>query len=344
MRSSNIMTKTFNDCVILFGGSSEERLVSVASAQNIAAVIPEAKLWFWTKEGRVHEVEQQELAGHAEAFTKEFQPKSLGLAGTLESALMTLNGKTVIIALHGTEGEDGTLQKLLETMKIPFTGTGALASEKAFNKVLTKDIAREHGASVVGELIVDDLESGTIKKLEDFLSQNKKIVLKPLANGSSVGLHIVNGPEELKKSIHAIKDSGYLPYVCEPFITGREITVGVREDSDHKLSPLPCSEVRVIQGRQFDYQGKYLGSGVEELTPAPLTKEESDACQKLALQIHRAIGCKGYSRTDMILTDKGPVLLEINTLPGLSKASFIPQQLKVAGISMRDFFLEQINL
>lgn len=336
--------KTFNDCVILFGGSSEERLVSVASAQNIAAVIPEAKLWFWTKEGKVHEVDSTDLAEHAEAFTKEFSPKSLSLAGSLETALKTLNGKTIIIALHGTEGEDGTLQKLLETMKIPFTGTGALASEKAFNKVLTKEIARKHGASVAGELIVDNLEQTTVKKLHDFLIQYKKIVLKPLANGSSVGLHIVNDTQDLEKAILAMKTSGYLPYVSEPFITGREITVGVREDSEHKLIPLPCSEVKVIQGRQFDYQGKYLGSGVEELTPAPLSKDESGACQKLALQIHQAIGCKGYSRTDMILTDKGPVLLEINTLPGLSKASFIPQQLKVAGISLRDFFLEQINL
>lgn len=330
--------------MILFGGSSEERLVSVASAQNIAAVIPEAKLWFWTKEGRVHEVEPEELAAHAEAFTKEFQPKSLGLAGTLETALTKIQNKSIIIALHGTEGEDGTLQRLLETMKIPFTGTGASASEKAFNKVLTKDIARAHGASVVGELIVDNLEASMVKKLEEFLEQNKKIVLKPLANGSSVGLHIVNNAEELTKAVHAMKNSGYLPYVSEPFITGREITVGVRETPDHKLVSLPCSEVRVIQGRQFDYQGKYLGSGVEELTPAPLTKEESEACQKLALIIHEAIGCKGYSRTDMILTDKGPVLLEINTLPGMSKASFIPQQLKVAGLSLRDFFLEQINL
>lgn len=215
--------KTFNDCVILFGGSSEERLVSVASAQNIAAVIPEAKLWFWTKEGKVHEVDSTDLAEHAEAFTKEFSPKSLSLAGSLETALKTLNGKTIIIALHGTEGEDGTLQKLLETMKIPFTGTGALASEKAFNKVLTKEIARKHGASVAGELIVDNLEQTTVKKLHDFLIQYKKIVLKPLANGSSVGLHIVNDTQDLEKAILAMKTSGYLPYVSEPFIDRKSV-------------------------------------------------------------------------------------------------------------------------
>ncbi len=338
------MKKTFNDCVILFGGSSEERLVSVASAQNIATVIPEATLWFWTKEGKVHEVSQGELAGHAEAFTKEFSSKTAAISPSLETALPGLKNKTIIIALHGTEGEDGTLQKTLEKMNIAFTGTGGIASEKAFNKILTKKIAKENGLSVAGELVVDDLEPATVKRLGEFLSQHKKIVLKPLANGSSVGLHIISSDDDLAKALPAIRKSGYLPYVSEPFVTGREITVGVREDAHNKLSPLPCSEVRVLQGRNFDYQGKYLGSGVEELTPAPLTKEESEACQNLALKLHAAMGCKGYSRTDMILTEKGPVLLEINTLPGLSKASFIPQQLKVAGISVRDFFLEQINL
>lgn len=338
------MSKTFNDCIILFGGSSEERLVSVASGQNIAGVIPEATLWYWTKAGKVHEVTHAELAAHAEAFTKEFSPKSPVEAETLESALKSISGKTIIVALHGTEGEDGTLQKMLETMKIPFTGTGAAASEKAFNKALTKAIARDHNVNVAPEVIVENVEPATVKQLENLLTQSKKIVLKPLANGSSVGLHIVASKQDLEKAIPAIKMSGYLPYVSEPFITGREITVGVREDKNHQLSSLPCSEVRVIQGRQFDYQGKYLGSGVEELTPAPLTKEESEACQKLALAIHKAIGCKGYSRTDMILTENGPVLLEINTLPGMSKASFIPQQLRAAGITVRDFFLEQINL
>ncbi len=338
------MNKTFNDCVILFGGSSEERLVSVASAQNISTVIPEATLWFWTKEGKVHEVPSEELAGHAEAFMKEFWPKTPVKSETLEASLQSLRNKSIIIALHGTEGEDGTLQKMLERMKIPFTGTGAASSEKAFNKILTKRIAAGNGVEVAAELVLADLEPATVKKLGEFLNQYQKIVLKPLANGSSVGLHILSSTEELEQAIPAIRNSGYLPYVSEPFITGREITVGVREDSNHKISALPCSEVRVVQGRQFDYQGKYLGSGVEELTPAPLTKEETEACQKLALKLHAAIGCKGYSRTDMILTDSGPVLLEINTLPGLSKASFIPQQLKVAGISLRDFFLEQINL
>lgn len=338
------MSKTFQDCIILFGGSSEERLVSVASAQNISGRIPEASLWFWKKDGSIYGVSGQALAAHTDAFTTEFSPTEGKISGSLEDALTKARGKTFIIALHGTEGEDGTLQRLLEEKQISFTGTGSVGSERAFNKVLTKRIARESGITVVDEVVIQTLDPQTKSSLEAFLTEHKKLVLKPLANGSSVGLHMVSSKDELQRALGEMNMSGYLPYVAEPFISGREITVGVRETSEHELHALPCSEVRVIQGRQFDYQGKYLGKGVEELTPAPLTEDQRKACQEVALRLHEKIGCKGYSRTDMILTEKGPVLLEINTLPGLSKASFIPQQLRAQGIELRDFFLEQINL
>ena len=148
----------------------------------------------------------------------------------------------------------------------------------------------------------------------------------------------------MSQAIGTIKGKGIIPYMAEPFIAGREITVGVWQKNYHKTIALPCSEVRVLQGGQFDYQGKYLGKGIQELTPAPLTGDESKACQELALKLHFMIGCKGYSRTDMILSDKGPVILEINTLPGLTKASFIPQQLLAIKTDLRAFFSAQILL
>src|SRR5690606_22021876 len=157
----------------------------------------------------------------------------------------------------------------------------------------------------------------------DFLDTHKKIVLKPVANGSSVGLFIIDSKASLEDAIKKLRpDVG--SYLAESFITGREITVGVRQHLDGSITALPCSEVKVNQGRQFDYEGKYLGHGVQELTPAPIGLEETQLCQSLAIAVHKMVGCEGYSRTDMILTDRGPVLLEINTLPGLSKASFIP--------------------
>ncbi|MBA2403708.1 MAG: ATP-grasp domain-containing protein [Bdellovibrionales bacterium] len=169
-------------------------------------------------------------------------------------------------------------------------------------------------------------------------------MLKPLANGSSVGLYIIDSSDQLKKSFEEIKAKQICAYLVEPFIVGREITVGVWEKVKGHNVALPCSEVKVLAGRQFDYEGKYLGDGVQELTPAPITKEQSDECQKIALNLHQLVGCKGYSRTDMILTEKGPYLLEINTLPGLSKASFIPQQLAAMDISLRVFFEAQLAL
>jgi D-alanine-D-alanine ligase len=164
-----------------------------------------------------------------------------------------------------------------------------------------------------------------------------------MANGSSVGLFIISNAMELDAAISSIQAKGIIPYLCEPFINGREITVGVWQRDRSELTVLPCSEVRIYQGAQFDYQGKYLGKGVEELTPAPLTEDESVACQALALRVHEILGCHGYSRTDMILNPDGPILLEINTLPGLTKASFIPQQLAVIGVGLREFFESQIN-
>lgn len=336
--------KQFSDCIILFGGSSEERMVSVASAQNIAKQIPEAKLWFLSKNGEVFQVSNDELALHQNAFTEEFSTNSEAAAKTMTEAFPLVRNGTLIIALHGTEGEDGTLQKLLEEHKISFTGTGSKPSSLAFDKSKTKKLAKDVGIQVVEEITVHEFNQEEKEKVQSLFKKSGKIVLKPLANGSSVGLYIIDSQSQLETAWRKAPLHGFGSYLVEPFIVGREITVGVREMKGGSTSPLPCSEIKVIEGRNFDYEGKYLGQGVEELTPAPLTDLEAKACQEVALKIHQAVGCQGYSRTDMMLTPKGPILLEINTLPGLSKASFIPQQLNVAGMNLRDFFLEQINL
>lgn len=334
----------FKNCIILFGGSSEERLVSVASAQNLCRNIPEATLWFWNKQNQIFEISQEELKGHANPFTEEFKPQAAPTFTTLDEALNAVGKRAIIICLHGTEGEDGTLQAKLEAKEINFTGSDSKSSREAFDKRATKVKAKANNLPVVEDIAIQKFDETEIKKLQDFFNQHKKIVLKPLANGSSVGLFIISEQKELEAAIKSIQSKGAIPYISEPFITGREITVGVWQRGDLSLTVLPCSEVRLIPGGQFDYQGKYLGKGVEELTPAPLTEDESVACQAIALRLHEIMNCRGYSRTDMILTNDGPILLEINTLPGLSKASFIPQQLNVINVTLREFFQEQLKL
>jgi D-alanine-D-alanine ligase len=335
---------TFNDCIILFGGSSEERMVSVASAQNLSKTIPEAALWFWSKDDKVFVVSQDDLSSHENAFVKEFTPAKAPLFSSLKSSLDAMKGKTIIISLHGTEGEDGTLQALLEQHQIKYTGSNAKASKLAFDKRGTKKLALSNNLPVVSDLALNNFQETEISELQAFFNKHKKIVLKPLANGSSVGLFIITDQAQLDSAISKIMEKSVIPYMAEPFITGREITVGVWQKNFHKTIPLPCSEVRVTQGGQFDYQGKYLGQGVEEVTPAQLTEKETLACQELALKLHFVIGCKGYSRTDMILTEEGPILLEINTLPGLTKASFIPQQLAAIKVDLRSFFEAQLKI
>ncbi|MBY0517048.1 MAG: ATP-grasp domain-containing protein [Bacteriovoracaceae bacterium] len=330
--------------LILFGGSSEERLVSVASAQNLATHLPEAELVFISPSGSITPVSPTELARHANPFTTQFIPSASPVAGRIESALSLYKDYTFILALHGTEGEDGSLQKILETHKISYTGTNSKASAAAFDKKKTKDVAQTIHLPLTADLLLSNPGSQEDqKKLRDFFKSYKKIVLKPVANGSSVGLFIIEEEKQLNEAM-AKFTAATGTYLAECFLEGREITVGVREHLDGHLSALPCSEVRVNKGRQFDYEGKYLGSGVQELTPAPISPEVATECQRLAMAIHKAIGCEGYSRTDMILTDRGPVLLEINTLPGLSKASFIPQQLVANGENLKSFFLEQVQL
>lgn len=337
------MKTPFDHSVILFGGSSEERLVSVASAQNLSAQVPEARLLFIGKKNEIFETTAKDLANHENPFMIEFTPKAGPLFGSLSKAISFLKDKKVILALHGTEGEDGTLQKLFEDHQIFYTGSQSKASAMAFDKHLTKKIAKSHGLPVAEDLNIKIFSDPEIEALKAFQGRHGKIVLKPLANGSSVGLYIVSSLNELNEAISDIKKKNLHHYLAEVFLSGRELTVGVWEKEPGVLFPLPCSEVKVIQGRQFDYQGKYLGHGIQELTPAPITAEETKVCHEMALKIHQVLGCRGYTRTDMILTDKGPILLEINTLPGLSKASFIPQQLAVIGVSLRDFFEKQLK-
>lgn len=331
----------WSDIVILFGGASDERMVSVASAQNLSREIPEAELIYMNTTSSLHYVPRTELLAHADPFTKQFIPKVPSFAGHISKTLEHFKDKTIIIAMHGTEGEDGTLQAILEKAHISFTGTGAIASRDCFDKKKTKEIAKTHHLPVVEDLVFQAQECE--KKLKDFFQVHQKIVVKPVASGSSVGLYIISSNAELQSAIDEIKKLS-ISFIAEPFIVGREITVCTREKLDRSLGCLPCSEVRVIQGRQFDYQGKYLGQGVQELTPAPIGPEEAQACQNVALHLHKMMDCYGYARTDMILTEKGPIILEINTLPGLSKASFVPQQLEANHETLRDFFAQQVTL
>lgn len=331
--------------ILLFGGNSEERMVSVASAQNLSTQYSFSKLLFQAPDELIYEISVHELQNHRDVFTQEFKPENVRpIARNLVEALPLLNGQTVFLGYHGSQGENGEVQKLFEENKIAFTGSGAQASHDAFDKNKAKKIIA--GTSIK---MAPSFELSFKKwpeqqaQLESFLSLHKKIVLKPVSSGSSFGLQIVHSLESLRASLEEMKKLPFDHYLAEAFIRGRELTVGV-VDLAGELQALPASEVVLNEGHSFDYNGKYLGAGTTELTPAPLNANEMKKAQRVAIEAHRALGCFGYSRTDMILSGEDVYFLETNTLPGLSKPSFVPQQLRAAGLTVERFISRQIEL
>ena len=327
-------------------------MVSVASSQNLSAQYQFAELWYFHRNGSVSRATPEEIQQHQRPFETEFTPKAPPFAKSLEAALPELKNKAVFLGFHGTEGEDGQMQALLEKNKIPFTGSGSKSSALCFDKLIAKDVVAKAGVAVAEHLVVE-ASKNPAKELASFYKKHGRIVVKPVASGSSFGLFIVTSEEILQKAIAGIQSLPYGKFLAEAFVEGRELTVGVWDQPAQPNQPaqsgsdvlaLPPSEVILNQGSSFDYEGKYLGKGSTEVTPAHQEPSQKTAAHELAVKAHKALGCYGYSRTDMILTNEGPIFLETNTLPGMTRASFVPQQLEAAGLKLKDFIQSQLGL
>jgi len=322
--------------IVLFGGPSDERHVSVASAQSVVRALGSPLCWFWTPEGAVHDVAVDDLLSHQRPFEADFHPKRPAIWPNLEQALDTLpvEDPVFFLALHGTAGEDGTVQKLMEDRGIAFTGSGSASSAAAFDKGRTKEMLE--GRVRLAESRIAQTSAEVRSIVRHMLQRHPKLVLKPLAGGSSRGLFFIERGEEWTASID-------LPYLIEQFIEGRELTVGVIDRSEGPIA-LPVIEIEVDAGFSFDYAGKYLGRGTREICPAKIPDRMRDAAQQAAVTAHNVLGCDGYSRTDCIAAEEAMYFLELNTLPGLTISSLVPQQLRTAGIDFRDFLERQIEL
>ena len=317
---------------ILFGGTNKERLVSVASAQALHRALPDADLWFWDVADTVHEVRSQDLLGHARPFEDEFRPGSRGVA--LEQALdkAKAEDRVLVLGLHGGRAENGELQAMCEMRRIPFTGSGSAASHLAFDKVAAKRFAALAGVMAPDGIALEDIGAA--------LAEHGKLIAKPAKDGSSYGLIFVNAKQDLVAVRNAASTE---EYVIEPFVSGIEATCGVLEQSDGSVLSLPPIEIVPAEGG-FDYTAKYLLKSTQEICPGRFAPEISAAIMDQALRAHRALSCSGYSRTDFIVSPKGPIYLETNTLPGLTAASLYPKALKAQGIGFADFLQDQIAL
>jgi D-alanine-D-alanine ligase len=321
--------------IVLFGGRSDERHVSVASAQNIVRALDHPLAWFWAPNGAVHDVALDDLLAHQRPFEVDFVPARPAIFPTLEQALDTIpvENPVFLLGFHGGEGEDGTVQRMLEQRGLPFTGSNSEVSAVAFDKARAKEI-------VAGKVRLAESRVAQPRELhevvDDLFSRHARLVLKPLAGGSSRGLFFVSRGDALPTDIT-------VPYIVEQFIAGRELTVGVVDRGDGPF-PLPVIEIEIDTGREFDYLGKYLGQGTREICPANIPAEMAREAQSTALTAHLLLGCEGYSRSDLVAAEDGIYYLETNTLPGLTTSSLVPQQLAAAEIPFPTFLREQVEL
>ena len=319
---------------ILFGGTNKERLVSVASAQALAEALPEADLWFWAADDSVHETSTKTLTGHARPFEVDFAPGGRKIGASIEQALdrAQADGRVLVLGLHGGRAEDGELQAACELRGVPYTGSDSTSSHLAFDKVAAKRFAAIAGVKVPANIPLEEIDAAFVEYGE--------LIAKPTHDGSSYGLISVNARQDLVAVRNAARTEHYL---IEPRIAGVEGTCAVLEQSNGEVIALPPIEIVPGEGT-FDYTAKYLLKSTQEICPGRFSAEVMAAIKDNALRAHKALSCSGYSRTDFIISDKGPVYLETNTLPGLTKASLYPKALKAQGIDFTDFLKDQIVL
>ncbi len=254
-------------------------------------------------------------------------------------ALALLRAKGVdclFLALHGQYGEDGRIQGLLDFCGIPYTGSGCLASALAFDKVRAKAVVAQSGIPVAKQLVFtrSDWDSAS-KSIRERVARELGFpcVIKNPCQGSSIGMAIPQAESDFEAAMLDVLVYGDMVMI-EEFLVGRELTCGVLDCDPHmRATPLPPTEIRPIVGSFFDYRAKYEVGGSEEITPAPVPNEIAARAQAIALQAHELIGCRGLSRSDMILTSDGPVWIEVNTLPGMTETSLFPQAAAAVGIA-----------
>ena len=247
----------------------------------------------------------------------------------LPSVLIKESIDVAFVALHGRWGEDGCIQGLLEAMRIPYTGSGVLASALSMDKVFAKSVFRQHGLPVIEDVVLSkkQLDGFSVKKLPFDLP----VVVKPTREGSSVGVNIVRDESELSKSLSDL--SGLAGDVLvEKYVQGREIQVAVLDDE-------PLGAIEIVPAEEFyNYKAKYeSGAGTRYLFPAPIDEEQNEKVLAICAQAHKALGCGGVSRVDTIMTgDGGFYLLEVNSIPGMTQASLVPKIAAGLGMSFED--------
>lgn len=241
----------------------------------------------------------------------------------------------VFVALHGPYGEDGTVQGLLELLGLPYTGSGVLASALAMDKLRSRQVLQASGIPVPAWMVLEAARwpagrAEVARRVARDLGY--PCVVKPNAQGSSIGVTIVREEAALDAAVERALGYGDLVLI-EEYLRGTELTCGVLEDPDTG-TPQALPVIEIVPRREFfTYEAKYQTGASEEICPARISASHAGRAQDLALRTHQVLGCEGFSRTDMFLSGGDLIVLEANTIPGLTEGSLIPLAAGAAGIS-----------
>ena len=301
------------------GGPSSEREISIKSGKAVCRAL-EAK--------KIDYVAVELAAG----------PNTNGYKKSAADLIAGMKIDAAFVALHGEFGEDGTVQEILEQMNIPYTGSSSSASRVAMNKITAKEILKSKNIPVARHEILTkkDFAKSCVLSLY-FKNLGSSLVIKPSNGGSSIGLNIASDEKSLKSAIDdAFKYDDKL--IIEEYISGREITVGI-------LDGLALPIVEILPKRKFfDYTAKYEKGLAEYIVPAEIEKSMYKKCQDVGLGSHKALSARSFSRVDIILNEKiGPVVLEINTIPGFTETSLLPMAARSIGIEFEGLCLKILD-
>lgn len=306
------------------GGKSPEYEISLISGKEVVAHLPkkydvlpviisrDGKKWLATSKKEVLSLaDPLELLGSGKDITVSGKESSL-----VDQNEVSAKVDIAFIAMHGPFGEDGRIQGMLDMAGIKYTGSGVTASAIGMDKLIFRKLMQVEGIPVPS------------------LTTKFPCFVKPYNQGSSVGASIARNKKDLQKAIKLAKE--YSDQVLiEEYIKGMEVTCAIL--GNEKPIALPVIEIVPLKADFFDYISKYTESGAEEIVPARISRSLTKKIQNLAVKVHQAIGARGFSRVDFILkNDKEPIILEINTIPGLTPMSLVPKAAKAAGISYQD--------
>jgi D-alanine-D-alanine ligase len=343
---------------ILTGGASAERDISLATGAQIAASLPADRfetvlldpLALMVRNPALTDAQREEARALLQTGGLTKQPRALpkGLEEHIaraEKAIVPASAAmsssagpvdVVVLALHGTWGEDGRIQGLLDTIGIPYTGSGVLASALAMDKVMAKRVLASEGIDVPRGVVVTSASGDDLAQAR---SLGLPLFVKPVASGSSVGAAIVRSAEQLAPAIvDALRHDERA--LVEELLGGTELTVAVIGNDD--LQALPVIEI-VTKRQFFDYTAKYSAGESEEIVPARIPDDIARRAQNIAVRAHRALGCRGMSRTDLMWSGDRMSVLELNTIPGMTANSLLPKAARAAGIPFGDLLARLVD-